>query len=468
VVIVGVSGGPDSLCLLHLLNVLAPQHNLRLRVAHLHHGLRGADADADARFVQQTAQAMGLPYDEGRADVRRLADEEGRSLEEAARQARYAFLWDAARSAGAQIVAVGHNAGDQAETVLMHFLRGSGVSGLRGMLPRTCLSDYRLLLDGGAEARARDQAPVWLIRPLLQTDRDRIAAYCEAHGLQPRYDLSNEDATFFRNRLRHELIPLLESYNPAFRDVMTRTASVMAGDADVLQERARAAWENMILESGPAEVVFDLALWRQLPIGLQRATLREAVRRLRRSLRDLHWEHIEHAVLLAREGHAGQSAMLPAGLSLILGYHRLRIASVDAPCIIDTPQVATPQPLNLPGVTVLDGGWRVLSEGTDAAASFSGAGKDPWQAWLDADATGSELLLRPRQPGDRFQPQGMNGHSMKLNEFMINAKLPREARARWPLLTGRQGIAWVCGLRLDERAAVTASSTRVWRIRFER
>jgi tRNA(Ile)-lysidine synthase len=467
IIVVGVSGGPDSLGLLHILSRIAPEHPLHLRVAHLHHGLRGGDADADARFVQAFAQELGLPCVEGRADVRALAAREGRSLEEAARQARYAFLRDAALDAGAGVIAVGHNADDQAETVLMHLLRGSGVSGLRGMLPRAPLADYRLPSGGGVTV-APPAAPLWLVRPLLQVGRDRIVAYCAAHGLAPRFDRSNEDATYFRNRLRHELLPLLETYNPAIRKVLIHTAEVMAGDAEVLRQRAEAAWEQAALPAEPHEVRFDLARWRSLPVGLQRATLREAVHRLRRSLRDVNWEHIERAVQLAREGLTGQSATLPAGLALELSYDCLRIAAVDAAPTTATPQLASSVHLIVPGVTPIEDGWRVVVEGADPAELPLAPGDQPWQAWLDADATGPELTLRPRLSGDRFQPQGMAGHGMKLNEFMINAKVPRADRGGWPLLIGRQGIAWVCGLRVDERAAVTASSRRVWRVRLER
>ncbi len=183
--VVGVSGGPDSLCLLHLLSRLAPEMGLRLHVAHLNHGLRGADADADADFVAQFAAGLGVPCTGGRADVAALAREAGLSLEEAARQARYRFLAEVAADADADTIAVGHNADDQAETVLMHFLRGSGVAGLRGMLPKTQLDEFRVSWEWasvGVGERVSGQAGEWgsspilpfshtpvLIRPLLAT-----------------------------------------------------------------------------------------------------------------------------------------------------------------------------------------------------------------------------------------------------------------------------------------------------------
>ena len=368
-VVVGVSGGPDSLCLLHLLRRLAPELRLWLHVAHLHHGLRGAEADADAAFVAELADCWGLPCTVGRADVAALAREAGLSLEEAARQARYRFLAEVAEAGGASTLAVGHNADDQAETVLMHFLRGSGAAGLRGMLPRTPLDDYRLFqavpcrmrprihecprarfanswfhswtaqppsvsrTDGdtgdpppSSDPRVPASPRLHLVRPLLSIPRADIEAYCAEYRLAPRTDRSNEDTTFFRNRLRHELLPILETYNPGIRDVLAHTAEVLAGDHAVLSRAVEAAWTTLVSVEGPDEVRFSLPIWRGLPLGLQRATLREAIHRLRRSVRDINWEHVERAVWLAREGHTGQAATLAAGLELQIGYDSLRVA----------------------------------------------------------------------------------------------------------------------------------------------
>jgi len=490
-VVVGVSGGPDSLCLLHLLHALAGEMALRLHVAHLNHGLRGAEADADAEFVAGFAAGLGLPCTIGRADVQALSASAGLSLEEAARQARYRFLAEVARAAGASTIAVGHNADDQAETVLMHFLRGSGLSGLRGMLPKTPLGEYRL---ADAEQR-QDGGSYCIVRPLLAIPRRDIALYCAEHGLQPRFDLSNEDTTFFRNRLRHELLPILERYNPAIREILTHTAAVLAGDHQIVRAAIEEAWSRLARvapASEGGEVYFDLAGWRALPLGLQRGLLREAIHRLRASLRNINWVHVERALWLCREGTTGQKATLAAGLEVEIGYQALRIGPEGAPpAAADwsapglaprSPQVwgaggagaaapflAGPRRLAVPGRTDLGEGWRaeIAAAGRSALpADLTTA--DPWTAFLDARAVGAELTLRPRLPGDRFQPQGMAGHGMKLNEFMINVKLPKALRERWPLLIGAGGIAWVCGLRVAAWAAVSAHTEAVWIVKLVR
>ncbi len=483
-VVVGVSGGPDSLCLLHLLQRLAPELGLRLHVAHLNHGLRGPEADADAAFVADLAAGWGLSVSQAKINVASLAEAGGLSLEEAARHARYAFLAEVAGAVGASVVAVGHNADDQAETVLMHFLRGSGVAGLRGMLPRSPLGEYRLSgiaapisaqPSAEKEAAAPHSTPspqrsLTLVRPLLAVPRAEVEAYCAAHGLAPRFDRSNEDTTFYRNRLRHELLPFLATYNPAIREVLTRTAEVLAGDFEVLRTALEQAWAAVVVPAPPGEVRFELAGWRRLPIGLQRATVREAVHRLRWSLRNINWEHVDRAVWLGREGSTGQSATLAAGLALEVGYAALRIADEGTFWADDLPQVAAPLPLPIAGTVELSGGWFIAVRKLAAAELPAGwdENQDPWTAWLDADAVGDDLVLRPRQPGERFRPHGLGGHSTKVNEFMINLKVPRGLRAGWPLLAGQGGIAWVCGLRLDEHALVRPDTRWVWEVRIAR
>lgn len=471
-VVVGVSGGADSLCLAHLLLHLAPQLRLRLHVAHLNHALRGAESDADVEYVSELARAWNLPSTVERVDVNAVAASRRLSLEEAARQVRYAFLASTAHAVGAQCIAVGHHADDQAETVLMHFLRGSGVAGMRGMLPRMPLSDYRALFGRAEDLRAE----VMLIRPLLGVRRAEIEAYCEQNALEPRIDRSNADTAFHRNRLRHDLLPALRQINPAIDRVLVHTADVMAGDFETLAGATRSALDRVELGVTPrpdgavAEVRFSLAAWRRLPVGLQRSTIRAAVARLRRTLRNINWEHIDAAVRVGREGATGDSATIAAGLALTVGYDVLRIGPEGSAAPGPGPQVQELVSLRAPGVTHVGRGWRVRAELWSLAevAPAYAVNADPWTAYLDADVVGLQLALRPRQPGDRFQPLGLEGHTARVNEFMINAKVPASDRAAWPLLVSAAGIAWLCGLRIDTRSAIRPDTQRVWRVRFER
>lgn len=458
-IVVGVSGGPDSLCLLHVLHTLAPALRVRLHVAHLHHGLRGAEADADAAFVRETAAAWGLPFTLERADIATQAGHSGASLEEAAREARYTFLARLAAAVGAPAVAVGHNADDQAETVLMHFLRGSGLAGLRGMQPR---SKWPTINSQTAMGN------LCLIRPLLFVTRREILDYCAMHGLAPRFDRSNEDTTFFRNRLRHELLPLLESYNPQMRRILGSTAAVLADDYELLRGELLAAWPAVVVQESGPRLVFDLDAWRHLPTAMQRSVLREAIHRLRGSLRNVNFVHVDNARTLLHEGLAGDRMTLPAGLEVALGYDRFAVGDEGVQLPVDhAPQMdAAWLPLSAPGTTSL-AGWILETALLDPANLPPDwqANADPWQATLDADVLGPTPALRTRRPGDRFQPLGMTGRSKLLAELFTNAKVPAPARDRWPLLLTTAGdIAWVCGLRVDERAKVTAATTAVMHI----
>ncbi|MBU0702599.1 MAG: tRNA lysidine(34) synthetase TilS [Chloroflexi bacterium] len=483
-IVVGVSGGPDSVCLLHALLRLRDEFDLRLHVAHLHHGARGAEADGDAEFVAALAAEWGLPVTVERQDVPALAGKHRLAFEETARRVRYAFLARVAGETGSGKIAVGHNGDDQAETVLMHFLRGAGPAGLRGMLPSTTITDYRLLepfQEAGSkkqEARGRRQESCirhpasFIIRPLLEISRAEIEHYCADQGLAPRFDRSNLDTTYFRNRLRHELLPLLESYNPNVRARLRHTAEVVAADYELLAQLREQAWIKVVREEREEAIIFDLVGWRALPVALQRATLRRATYRLRKSLRDVDFCHVEQARRVGLRGKTGAQATLPMGLALTVDYETLTVGNADdiGP-LPDEPLLwsGEPLPVQMPGTTQLAQSKWVLQTETPKEwdAAQIAANTDPWTAHFDADVLTGPLALRARRPGERFRPQGMDGRSVKLSAFMINLKIPRAWRDRVPLLVAGDEIAWVCGRRIGEEFAVGPETQRVARLLFE-
>jgi len=467
-VVVGVSGGPDSLCLLHVLKRLVPEYDITPHVAHMEHGIRGKASEADARFVSGLARRWGLPVTVEHADVPRLAEEEGLAIEEAARRARYGFLARVAVDIGASRIAVGHNADDQVETVLMHFLRGSGLAGLRGMSPLSPLGELRLgrvLRDSSLAAGLR------LIRPLLEVPRSAIEAYCRREGLEPRFDRSNLDTTYYRNRLRHELLPLLETYNPNIREVLRRTAQVVAADYELLRRELGEAWGQVLRGESQEVIAFDLEGWWALPLSLRRSTLREAIHRLRRPLRDINWVHVENARRVAERGETGSQATLPRRLMLTVDYNQLLIAEEGYVPPMEGPVVEAPLPVAVPGTTHLPGArWQLIAQPIDRA-HFPGAALhhgDRWQTFLDADVVGEDLILRPRRSKDRFQPLGMGGHSQRVRDFMINVKVPAAHRDRVPLLVAGERVLWICGWREDERAKVTERTQRILWLHFVR
>lgn len=466
-VVVGVSGGPDSLALLHLFVQSSEALDLRPHAVHLDHRIRDREAEADAQFVASTAEAWGVPHTIRRTDVPALAAEHRLTLEEAARQARYTVLGREATRLGTDVIAIAHNADDQAETVLMHLLRGAGPAGLRGMLPVAPLSAYHLLEGGEHNPRLQ------LFRPLLSVTRADIEAYCLAHDLKPRFDLSNLDTTYFRNRLRHEIIPHLETVNPNLRAMLVRMASVVAADYEALEAQVDAAWDATVLEASDALVRLDLDRWRALPLALQRATIRRATWHLRQSLRDVSYLHIEGAVRVAQEGITGAQSTLPAGLALHVDYDALTIMPVDQrPPEPDWPLIEprTVVMIEEPGEHMLPGSaWRFSLrpyEGNRTGPVWEALLADPWAALLAASKLKPPVHIRTRRPGDRFHPQGVGG-TQKVSTFQINARIPAAWRDRLPLLVMEDAIAWVAGWRVDERFIVWPETEGVWVARFE-
>ena len=454
-VLVGVSGGPDSLCLLNILHRL----EYPLIVAHLDHGLR-PESQEDAGRVKRFADDLGVPFSLGRADVAGIADLKSLSVEEAARRARYEFLFAQAREFGAQAVAVGHTADDQVETVLMHLLRGAGLAGLKGM-------EFRALPNAWSQE-------IPLVRPLLSAWRAEVLDDLAEQGLQPVLDRTNLDTTIYRNRLRHELLPYLESYQPAVRQVLWRMAQIFSGDYEIIEQVVAKAWQDCAVELGPGYVSISIEKFNQLPIGLQRHVLRRAMGVLRPGLRDIDFESVERALaFLAQPPHSREQDFI-ADLRLIREGELLWVAGWDA----DLPREGWPQllekgeyELSVPGELQLLGGWRLRAipvEDVNAALAAALANADPYQAWIVLDQLSLPLKVRSRRAGDRFRPLGMGGHSVKLADFMVNVKLNRRARAAWPLVCAGKAIAWVAGFRIGHPFRLQKNTMRAAHLKLFR
>jgi len=464
-VVVGVSGGTDSVALLHVLRALAESLDLHLHVAHLNHGLRGADADADADAVQAISQMWHLPCSVERVDVPSVVAREKLTLEEASRRARYAFLSRVAVGIAATKVAVAHNADDQSETVLMHLLRGAGPAGLRGMLPATRLQAYHLapFLDP-----SNVPADLQLVRPFLEIPRVRLEQYCSAHNLPTRFDRSNLDTTFFRNKLRLQVLPYLEEVSPRIGERLRHLAHIVEADYELLQELVDSALGSLLVGAYPEARVFDLLRWREQPLAIQRAIIRQSVYELCCSLRDVDFRHVEDAVTVAQHGSTGAEAILPRGLSLTVGYSTLTIgdASVlrlppERPWLSPAWEAAVP----IPGSLRLEHGWMLEVQRVPQWDPGMIAGNpNPLVAWMDAEALGSLARVRARRIGDRFVPQGMHGAEVRLSDFLINAKLPRRWRDHLPLIEVDGRILWVAGVRLSDLARVRAETRQVVRL----
>jgi tRNA(Ile)-lysidine synthase len=459
-VLVGVSGGADSLC---LMDILAGA-GYRLIVAHLNHSLR-TEADAEAEHVRDYARKIGADFIGGKVDVRSVKEDEHLTLEEAARKVRYEFLFEKACSIGAQAVAVAHTADDQVETILMHLLRGAGLAGLKGMLYRTLPTAW--------------SREIPLVRPLLGIWRAEVLEYVLSRGYEPVYDASNLDITYSRNRVRHELIPMLESYHPGARRRLWQTGEVLQEDYLYIQEQVRLAWESCVLSADDSGVVFTRQLCLAQPKAIQRYLLKMGIEILRPGIRNLDYYTLDKAQrFLAQPTRTGKIE-LSDGLFLSQRGERLIISVAGSdPFVGSSPRLAPGGKLifESPGVLHLEGGWALHAKfvsNSTVLMDLIQANSDPYQAWLDADRVNFPLTVRSRLPGDRFTPLGMDGHSMKLADFMVNVKLPKEARLDWPLVCANCGsegemILWVAGFRQSHFCQVTAESRHIVWMSMER
>ena len=310
-IVVAVSGGADSVALVHALLSLRPEWRLALRIAHLDHGLR-PDSAQDAAFVRELGARWYIPATIERRDVGALCAREGWSLEDGARRIRYQFLLEVARRESATHVAMAHTADDQAETVLLRLVRGTGLAGL-GAIPIT-----RRLDDD-----------TWIARPLLEVWRRDVTAYLAGLGLLHREDATNADQRFARNRIRHELLPLLErDYNPNIKEVLTRLAETSLWDSAYLQDAAGRQWKRTVKEASNGgasghSVAISLPALRRQPKALQRQLVRRAIQRVRGELGQLEFRHWLEVERLCGERPVGTLLDLPGGVRLIRERHRL-------------------------------------------------------------------------------------------------------------------------------------------------
>ncbi len=446
-VIVGVSGGPDSLCLMETLR----QAGYPVIVAHFNHQLR-PESSQDARMVEKTAARLMLGCIIDGANVRAYAEQEKLSIEEAARNLRYRFMFTLARERNAQAVAVGHTADDQVETVLMHFLRGSALTGLKGMSFRSFLKVF--------------DAEIPIVRPLLKMWREETVMYCAVNGLRPHYDSSNDSLNFQRNRIRHLLIPSLESYNPKFREAVLHMTESLKGDYAFVMETLDKAWQETVTDMDEEVIAFDSALLSKHSIGLQRNLVKQAMQILRPGV-DISFSVLERATNMINNSAHSARVDLKGGLRMFRELGQDYICTLDAelpfnlwPQMMEVKQT----PVAVPGQVALAGGWKLNCERwriPALAKEQAQRNEDQFQVWLDAENLPESFELRTRRQGDHFSPLGMDGHSQKLSDFFVNEKMPQRAREHWPLLCAGDEILWVPGYRSAHPYRLTAASQKV-------
>ncbi|TKS61957.1 MAG: hypothetical protein EWM72_00083 [Nitrospira sp.] len=434
---VGVSGGPDSVALLSLLHRLRPSWSLTLTAVHFNYGLRGAESDGDQEFVAAFCRELEIPLSSRRLDVRGRA--RGTSLQAAARDLRYRAMTDIAKECGADRIALGHTADDQAETVLLWMLRGAGLSGLSGM---------PAIRDGK------------FIRPLYETKRQDILAYLQSAELSFRQDSSNAKPLYLRNRIRQELMPVLKRLVPSSVDALCRLADVCREDDRFLDEQLAALCSTRIRQEIEEGWSIERAFVRELPRALQRRLVRDVLRRcdaLHRPAGLCAVERILHSVTAKGtfRGMAAKSIRLVVGKDLVQfipsGHRDLSHEQRDQ---------VVPKILAVPSQVTWAGTGQTIRAQQLARSHVRAAAQGRNCIIVDADRVSGPLVVRAWQPGDRFHPLGMKGRSKKLQDFFTDLKVSTTTRRKVPVVVAPKGIVWVVGYRQDERWTLTAATER--------
>ena len=429
-VVVAVSGGPDSVALLYLLRELHQPLGLKLHVAHLDHGLRGAGSRADARYTERLAGRLGLPVTIGRTIVPQGG---GGGLEEEARIARYAFLQKVASTVKAQRIATGHNADDQAETVLMRILRGAGSAGLAGIPP----------VRGN------------IVRPLIQIRRHRIEEYLRRRRLRPHQDPTNQDLKYLRNRVRRRLIPRLEKhYNPNIVETLNRIGRLEAEESVYFHQLAESLLKTASKKGPNGKIFLDLSgLAAYFNIGGKYLIL-EVIRRAKGDLRRVANEHVDRVLRLARDGSAGTRVHLPDGLVVERSSRGLHFRKGLPHPFCESVKLPGDNEFSDLGLTCEA---RIVDRRRSPGTLWK---KDECQAFLDWDRMHGPFVLRTRQRGDRLRPLGMK-EQRKLSDYLSDRKIPRILRDEIPLLVGGDGIIWVVGCGICDPFKVTERTRSV-------
>lgn len=410
--LVAVSGGADSLALLHFLATHQAQLNLKIHCATLNHGLRPHASD-DVAFVKKVANALNVPCTTGFVDVPTIASENHLGIEASARISRYDFLAETAKKLNISHIVTAHHADDQSETILMHILRGSGTQGLQGMPMRVNLPQHPHLT---------------LIRPLLTIHRSEIEAYCVEHKLKPRTDPTNFDTQYLRNEIRHEILPRLRQINPQVDTALAKLAKISSTEQEFIRQTYQEYFKKHAKFSD--RVALSLPIFRSWHLAMQRYFMRDTLAYF--SI-EPSFEQIQQAIDTAKRGKVGTISEFSGNHHLRVGYDILYIEPSDLPLPTqDYIQIEAEYLITIPSETML-GDYSLIMSNNPIA---------DYDACLVIPKA-SEILLRPRQPGDRFQPQGLNGKSQKIKKYFIDKKIPRHLRDKIPLLLVNDLIATI-------------------------
>jgi tRNA(Ile)-lysidine synthase len=429
-ILVGLSGGADSVCLLNILDHLKDDLGVELSAAYIDHGFRPDETPAEIKFCSKLCRERHIAFSTRKIDAKAFAESESLNKQEAARELRYKALDEIAAQNGANKIALAHNADDQAETLLMHLVRGSGPLGLSGIPP----------------VRGR------IIRPLIETERGEIEACLSKEGLDYITDSSNLKDDYLRNRIRHFIMPSLKNINKDLIQAVLRTTSIFRDEERYFEILVTKTLMKMISRKSDTTIELFLGPMEYMDTALLRRVLRRALSETK-SLRGLGMDHIEDLIKLIKSGQSGDRIYLPHTIRAIKAYSTLVLTS-------DAPARLGEYIINSPGEVVLKDASTVLRLSIVARKEIDDMGDGKKSACLDADKLPFPLSIRSRRPGDFFYPGGF-GKKKKVQDYFVDEKIPRDERDSVPLLINNNDIAWILGHRIDERYKVDDNTDRV-------
>ena len=451
-IVLAVSGGSDSVCLLDLLSKLP----YKLSIAHLNHKLRPS-ADDEMAFVIKLAERYHVPIKWKVVDIKHLAFQKHTGIEETARKARYEFLFHTANLTKSVAVITAHHADDQIETVLMNFIRGAGMDGLAGM-------HYRSLTSFHPE--------IPLIRPLLDYWKEDILDYCSENQLEFREDESNKDTAYLRNKIRNALIPFLAEFNPNIKKTILRNQKIISEDWIYFQKKLEIAKRKINACKETHQIILSLEIFNSIELNLQRYLIRDWIHSLRPNFPDLNFDLIESARVSLNDIVHTRTLLLANSIYLLIENGK-GIFTTDPMQVWRQNWPITQTGIRYPldeGIIQIDPRWEmeIFFTTREIISDLYKENSDPFSAFLDLAFISEELVIRVWKDGDYYQPLGMGGKTIKLSDFWINKKIPKRARSKWPLVENLGRIIWIPGFQPSHDVRVTDSTTDILLLKLKR
>ena len=439
-IVIGLSGGPDSVCLLHILNRLKEKLDIELYVAHLNHQIRGIEAQKDALYVSTICEEMGITYFLKSIDVPKYCKDNGLSIEEGARKLRYEMFNEIKQKTKSNKIAIGHNLNDQAETVLMRIMRGTGLQGLRGI-------EY-----------ARENG---IIRPLLDIERKDIEEYCELHNLNPRIDESNLENIYTRNKIRLELIPYMkDNFNPNLIESIVRMSNNLRSDSDYIEAHAEAEFKNICkISSDSAEI--NINNFKKLHNAIKVRVLRKGIKAILGDTNFIDQKHIDDVIELESESKINKMLTLPRGIFVYRRKNSIILTTTEI--IEEEIEFSYSIPSN--GFVKIKEINTIIETQTMTIDRYKSGKVDKMSRGFDFNKIKGGIVVRNRQQGDKIK---LVGGSKKIKDLFIDLKIPREDRCKIPVIVDDEGILQVGEYKSSENYKIDENTKEVLKVIFKK